>query len=112
MELLDETHKCVQKDPEHSSDYEMSFNGALERYVNQTGAFNYNTGRQFSTLMIKNARLPFHTLALVMFQLSSVAVNENRILRPNVVKLTITDIKAILAHTTEPLSFDLTECTK
>lgn len=45
------------------------------------------------------------------FNWFSVSVSQERICKPKLVKLNIADIKAIITHTTEPLTHKLSECT-
>lgn len=108
VDLLDTIHKCSRANGQTPSEYVVAFNGALARYVNETGAVDEKTSRQFSTLMIKNACLPADTLNSLMFQLSTQAAMEPS--ASQVIKINQEDVAKLMKHVeqTQPLGQEIT----
>lgn len=73
VDLLSAIQKCQRSNTESAPDYVSRFSGAVAEYVNQTNELNQFANRQFSILMLRNARLTPNTMNAVTFQLGTTA---------------------------------------
>lgn len=94
VDLLDGIRKFSREQRQIPSNYVVSLNSSLGRYVNDTGTIDYNTTRQFVSMMIKNGHLPAGILISVMFQLASMSTNTSSL--NHTIKVNNSDIQKVI----------------